>query len=198
MKQPTVQALQSAARFAACCLSSLPKGCSSCTDLHSDIEHSLSKTEQKNTKDNVLPLYLMWICESYSLNHVTFRLWDFRLFPFHPFPCQWLKLLIVVHPLGFLEGEFRRHSQVQQRFGQQLSSVVIDRSIDWCITPGVLERPGDFDHGLSADWPNPGVLRKLWVLETLHFRREDKRQAIRIPNVPQSNEVWITMKIINV
>ena len=25
----------------------------------------------------------MWICESYSLNHVTFRLWDFR-FPFPP------------------------------------------------------------------------------------------------------------------
>lgn len=49
MKQPKVQALQSAARSAACCLSSLPKGCSSCTDLHSDIEHSLSKTEQKNT-----------------------------------------------------------------------------------------------------------------------------------------------------
>ena len=149
--------------------------------------------------------HCIW-CESVNRTHSTMWLSDFgtSVFPFHPFPCQWLKLLIVVHPLGFLEREFRRHSQVQQWFGQQLSSVVIDRSIDvslqvsWkdlvilttvcLLTDQILEsseKCGSWKL-CSAKW------------ETQHFRREDKRQAIRIPNVPQSNEVWITMKIINV
>lgn len=144
--------------------------------LHWPTQWHWAQFEQNRTKEykriqKIMFFHCIW-CESVNRTHSTMWLSDFgtSVFPFHPFPCQWLKLLIVVHPLGFLEREFRRHSQVQQWFGQQLSSVVIDRSIDWCITPGVLERPGDFDHGLSADWPNPGVLRKVWILETLQCK----------------------------